>query len=87
MCIRSNRDARSSARPRREQQHFTGTASLCGLGLVAQRLLRTLCPTCKVKDPDPDVVLLEEVGFTDEEIRTLTFYKAGHHDGHAPNQA
>ncbi|MEM1043943.1 MAG: GspE/PulE family protein [Bacteroidota bacterium] len=49
--------------------------------VVAQRLLRTLCPTCKVPDPDPDPVLLEEVGFVPEEIERLTFYTAGHRDG------
>ncbi len=52
--------------------------------VVAQRLLRTLCPTCKVPDRDPDPVLLEEVGFTPEEIATRTFYTAGHRDG-CPN--
>jgi len=49
--------------------------------VVAQRLLRKLCPTCKVADPDPDPVLLEEVGFSEEEIASHTFYVAGHAPG------
>lgn len=49
--------------------------------VVAQRLLRKLCTACRVVDEDPDPVLLKEVGFTDEEIATTTFYKATHGDG------
>ncbi len=45
--------------------------------VVAQRLLRKLCPDCKRVDNDPDVILLREVGFSDEEIRETTFYVAG----------
>jgi type IV pilus assembly protein PilB len=44
--------------------------------VVAQRLLRKLCPTCKEVDPDPDHVLLQEVGFTAEELESLTLYRA-----------
>ncbi len=45
--------------------------------IVAQRLLRTLCPECKEVDDDPDYVLLDALGFTDEEIATTTLYKPG----------
>jgi type IV pilus assembly protein PilB len=43
--------------------------------VVAQRLLRTLCPNCKQRDADPDRVLLKELGFTDAEIEAGTFYR------------
>ena len=45
--------------------------------VVAQRLLRILCPTCKRPDTDPDLVLLRELGFSEEEIQTVTFYTVG----------
>ena len=45
--------------------------------VVAQRLLRTLCPDCKRPDDDPDTVLLKELGFTPEEVQTTTFYAPG----------
>lgn len=45
--------------------------------VVAQRLIRTLCPECKVEDPDPDHVMLKKLGFTDEDIATRTIYKTG----------
>ena len=48
--------------------------------VVAQRLIRNLCPTCKIKDTDPDRVLLKSVGFSDEEIETITFYERGQKD-------
>ena len=48
--------------------------------IVAQRLLRTLCKECKTPDPEPDPVLLHEIGFTDEEIAATTFYRAGEND-------
>ena len=44
--------------------------------IVAQRLIRTLCDSCKKVEPAPDLVLLRELGFTDEEARTLVFYQA-----------
>ena len=46
--------------------------------VVAQRLIRTLCPTCKTPDPNPDLVLIRELGFSEEEIRTNVFYRATH---------
>jgi type IV pilus assembly protein PilB len=45
--------------------------------VVAQRLIRKLCPKCRVPDPDPDPVLLMRLGFTEEQIARTTFYKAG----------
>ena len=44
--------------------------------VVAQRLIRTLCPSCKTVDPTPNALLLSELGFTDEQIETVTFYQA-----------
>lgn len=45
--------------------------------VVAQRLMRTLCPVCKEVDEKPDRVMLEELGFTSEEIDTHQFYQPG----------
>ncbi len=42
--------------------------------VVAQRLLRVLCPLCKEKEELPDDVLLKE-GFKKEEIAKLQLYK------------
>ncbi len=44
--------------------------------VVAQRLIRKLCPKCRVPDPDPDPVLLMRLGFTEEQIARTTFYRA-----------
>ena len=44
--------------------------------VVAQRLIRTLCPDCKRPETEKNVVLLQELGFTDEQIATVTFYQA-----------
>ena len=52
--------------------------------VVAQRLIRTLCETCKRPDPEPDLVLVRELGFTEEEIRSNVFYKATE-TGSCPN--
>ncbi len=52
--------------------------------VVAQRLIRTLCDTCKRPDPAPDMVLIRELGFTEEEIRSNVFYKATE-TGSCPN--
>ncbi len=46
--------------------------------IVAQRLIRKVCPACKVVDDDPDPVMLEKMGFSEEDISSLTFYKQGH---------
>jgi len=45
--------------------------------VVAQRLVRTVCPTCRRVDANPDAVLLEELGFTPADIAEATFYEAG----------
>ena len=52
--------------------------------VVAQRLIRTLCDSCKRPDPSPDLVLLRELGFSEEEIRTNVFYSAST-GGSCPN--
>ncbi len=48
--------------------------------VVAQRLIRTLCPDCKTYDDDPDPILLKRLGFTDAEIDTTDFYTDGTED-------
>ena len=45
--------------------------------VVAQRLIRSLCPTCKVIDEDVDKVLARQVGFSDKELKETTFYTVG----------
>ena len=52
--------------------------------IVAQRLIRTLCETCKQADPSPDLVLMRELGFTEEEMRTTVVYRA-QEGGSCPN--
>ena len=37
--------------------------------IVAQRLLRKVCEHCRELEQNPDVVLLHELGFTDEDVR------------------
>ena len=49
--------------------------------IVAQRLIRELCPTCKQEDTDPDPVMLEQLGFTQDDIANLPFYIPGNDDG------
>ncbi len=44
--------------------------------VVAQRLIRGVCPDCKVVDDHPDRVLMKSLGWTDEEIDSTTVYKA-----------
>ncbi|MDD8019526.1 MAG: GspE/PulE family protein, partial [Bacteroidota bacterium] len=43
--------------------------------VVAQRLLRKLCPRCKAKIRDKEIPLLKKIGLTDEEINATTFYR------------
>ncbi len=43
--------------------------------IMAQRLVRVICPDCKVVDPKPDLKSLRLLGFTEEDGRTKTFYK------------
>ncbi|RMH53136.1 MAG: hypothetical protein D6685_16050 [Bacteroidetes bacterium] len=49
--------------------------------VVAQRLIRKVCPTCRQVDHDPDTVMLEKLGFTPEEIASTTFYLPGNDPG------
>jgi len=48
--------------------------------VVAQRLIRRLCPTCKKPDPDPDHVLMRKLGFNKEQIKKTTVFIEGHDD-------
>ncbi len=43
--------------------------------IMAQRLVRVICPECKQEDPEPDKRTLKVLGFTDEEVANTTFYK------------
>ncbi len=43
--------------------------------IMAQRLVRMLCPHCKQPAKSIDLDLARFVGFTDEEIRSTTFYQ------------
>ena len=43
--------------------------------IMAQRLVRMICPDCKAVDPNPDLTSLRLLGFTDEDARNKTFYK------------
>jgi type IV pilus assembly protein PilB len=45
--------------------------------VVAQRLLRKLCTTCRKVDDDPDIVVLKELGFSEKEISETDFYTKG----------
>ncbi len=44
--------------------------------VVAQRLIRNVCPTCRKVDENPDGVLLKSLGFTEDELAETTFYTA-----------
>lgn len=44
--------------------------------IVAQRLIRTLCKVCKAPIDDADKPDLLKFGFSEEELKTYTFYKA-----------
>ena len=44
--------------------------------VVAQRLIRTLCPDCRHVEEDLDQALLEQLGFSPEDIAETTFYGA-----------
>ena len=45
--------------------------------IVAQRLMRTLCPDCKTVDDNIDRTLATQLGFTDEMLAEMTIYRAG----------
>jgi len=44
--------------------------------VVAQRLIRKLCNTCKIVQKDPDKLMLGNLGFSAKEIKGTTFYQA-----------
>ena len=43
--------------------------------IMAQRLLRVICKECKEEDRAPDKFKLKLLGFTDEELTGVTFYR------------
>jgi len=43
--------------------------------IMAQRLVRIICPDCRVEDPSPNKLVLRILGFDDDEIANATFYK------------
>jgi type IV pilus assembly protein PilB len=43
--------------------------------VMAQRLVRVLCPECKQIDPDIDLVTLRGMGVTEEQLTQATFFK------------
>ncbi len=43
--------------------------------IVAQRLMRKLCTRCRAKIRESEYPLLTKLGFSDEDIRTNTFYR------------
>jgi type II secretory ATPase GspE/PulE/Tfp pilus assembly ATPase PilB-like protein len=45
--------------------------------VVAQRLVRKLCPDCKTPEGSPVPATLSHLGFTDEELSSGQLYKAG----------
>ena len=43
--------------------------------VVAQRLIRKLCPRCKEKITEVDVPMMKKLGLTEQEIHSTTFYR------------
>ena len=43
--------------------------------VMAQRLVRVICPECKMVDPNPDPRLMRLLGFRDDELKNTTVYK------------
>lgn len=43
--------------------------------IIAQRLMRKLCPRCKAPTVNPDKEALQRLGLTEEEIATTKFYR------------
>ena len=48
--------------------------------VVAQRLMRTLCPECKEPHEDLDPVLMERLGFGDEDLKDAQLFRRGSKD-------
>lgn len=42
--------------------------------IMAQRLIRRLCPKCKQPNPHPDLELAFRLGFSEQELKDTTFY-------------
>ena len=53
--------------------------------VVAQRLIRVVCPDCKEVDENPDRTMMAGLGFTEEEMDNNTFYKANEGGHKCPN--
>jgi len=45
--------------------------------VVAQRLIRMLCSTCRIPNPNPDFGFMRHLGFTDEDFYGATIYQPG----------
>ncbi|HOF18685.1 MAG TPA: ATPase, T2SS/T4P/T4SS family [Phycisphaerae bacterium] len=43
--------------------------------ILAQRLIRVICPECKEVYPDPDPKMLRLLGFRPDEIKNTTFHR------------
>jgi len=43
--------------------------------IMAQRLIRVLCPECKQKDTEVDLSVLRRLGVTDEQLEKATFFR------------
>jgi type II secretory ATPase GspE/PulE/Tfp pilus assembly ATPase PilB-like protein len=43
--------------------------------VMAQRLIRVLCPKCKVPDPEPDEMWLKLAGITKEQLKDKQLFK------------
>ncbi len=43
--------------------------------IMAQRLIRVLCPECKEPDPDIDLVTMRGMGVTEEQLKQATFFR------------
>jgi len=43
--------------------------------IMAQRLVRVICPECKEPQPDPDRRILRLLGYREDEIENTTFYR------------
>ncbi len=49
--------------------------------IVAQRLIRTVCPTCKKVNDSPDRILMKNLGFTEADMDETTYYSASYDKG------
>lgn len=49
--------------------------------IVAQRLVRTVCPECRTIDKNPDKVLMRSLGWSKSDISDMTIFKANRGSG------